>query len=43
MIAYISGLDRYGQAIVRDADRSAGPLTNTFDVLTGLADQRRAP
>jgi esterase/lipase superfamily enzyme len=42
MIAYISGLDRYGAAIVRDADRSAGPLTNTFDVLTGLADQRRA-
>jgi esterase/lipase superfamily enzyme len=42
MIAYISGLDRYGQAIVRDADRSAGPLTNTFDVLTGLTEQRRA-
>jgi esterase/lipase superfamily enzyme len=42
MISYIRGLDRYGQAIVRDADRSAGPLTATLDVISGVADQRRA-
>lgn len=41
MIAFISGLDRLGATMVRDADRSAGPLTATIDAVTGAADIRR--
>jgi esterase/lipase superfamily enzyme len=41
MIAFVSGLDRIGDAMLRDAERDAGPVVATINAVTGAAELRR--